>query len=403
MKEKKNHLKSFRNQKEELEYYKLNYLTRTQEISKYESIIKTLTNSNMKLQETLLKNSNPYHLIEKLQKQIEDSKKQKNNSQKNKQVEGVVPIIHEIYIGDPDKFNKEMNNELERARGLIKRYIYLMQQERYNNRSLTNQIEAMKKQIDRISNNTSFIANNNNNYNYNIENNIFDDSISFSDENDTKKKEMDVEILFEDKRNLKRSNTVDIMLRNKRKKVPKLNFRKIMQKYKSPVNIKIKNINSNPDKNSDNNCSNNNDNKDKTIENYKGTIDKYKQKIILLKRQNKFLMNKNNLLLKTLKIYIDDSKNYTKEKEVSMNANINDLSVLSSNIMFGRGTVENINNLSKINKQERININNMKLFDSHNNENEEAIDNINIDGINYRKNKFKLYIKENDKSTKSSS
>ena len=63
MKKQQNNFKSFRNQKEELEFYKLNYLTRTKEISKYESIIKTLTNSNIKLQETLQKNSSPYHLI----------------------------------------------------------------------------------------------------------------------------------------------------------------------------------------------------------------------------------------------------------------------------------------------------------------------------------------------------
>ena len=342
-------------------------------------------------------------IIEKLQKQIEDFKKQKINFQKNKIIDVGQPTIHEIYIGDPNKFNKEMNNELERTRGLIKRYIYLMQQERYNNRNLTSQIEAMKKQIDCVSHNNSFIANNSNKNNSDFEKNLLDDSISFSDENETKKKEMEVEILFEDKRNLKRSNTADIKLRNKRKNVPKLNFRKIMQKYKSPVNIKIQNVNSSVDKKTDNNISNNNENKDKIIENYKNTIDKYKQKIILLKKQNKFLMNKNNLLLKALKIYIDESKSYTQEKDASMNAEINDLSALSSNIMYGKGPVENINNISKINKHEKINIVNMNLFDSHNIENEKVINNINIDGLNHRENKFKSYNKENDKSTKGSS
>ena len=344
-------------------------------------------------------------MIEKLQKQIEDFKKQKNNSQKNKTTEGSPPIIQEIYIGDPDKFNKEMNNELERARGLIKRYIYLMQQERYNNRNLLSQIEVMKKQIESVSNNTSIIANNNNDNSKNEKNN-FDDSISFSDENETKKKEMDVEILFEDKRNLKRSNTTDIKLRNKRKNVPKLNFRKIMQKYKSPVNIKVKNIDSNIDKKSEKNISNNNEekDKDKIIENYKKIIEKYKQKIILLKKQNKFLMNKNNLLFKTLKIYIDDSKHCTNEKDASMNGNINDLSILSGNIMSGKGIVENINNRNKINKNEKINIVvNKNFFNSQDNENEKVVKKINKDGVNYRENKFKLHIKENGKSTKSSS
>ena len=70
MKEKQKTRKSFKNQKEELEYYKLNYKSHMQEILKYESIIKSLTDSNNKLQEILLKNSNENNKKNNEQNQI---------------------------------------------------------------------------------------------------------------------------------------------------------------------------------------------------------------------------------------------------------------------------------------------------------------------------------------------
>ena len=72
--------------------------------------------------------------------------------------------------------------------------------------------------------------------------------------------------------------------------------------------------------------------------------------------------------------------------------------------MSGKGIVENINNRNKINKNEKINIVvNKNFFNSQDNENEKVVKKINKDGVNYRENKFKLHIKENGKSTKSSS
>ena len=93
--------------------------------------------------------------IDVLKKQIENLKK---NSKNNNNI-GVT----EIYIGDPNKFNTEINNELTMSRAIIKKYVYLMQEERENSKKLKNKIEILEDKVTSISNNTSFINSNNNN------------------------------------------------------------------------------------------------------------------------------------------------------------------------------------------------------------------------------------------------
>ena len=66
--------------------------------------------------------------------------------------------VNEIYIGDPDKFNTEMNNELKMSREIIKKYIYFIQSQRENTRKLNNQIQDLKEQISSQKANSSFIT-----------------------------------------------------------------------------------------------------------------------------------------------------------------------------------------------------------------------------------------------------
>ena len=362
-----------------------------------------------------------------LKKQLENYKKSNKNNQL--QNNGYV----EIYIGDPNKFNLEINNELTMSRAIIKKYIYLMQSERENTRKLNNQIQSLQEKISSQKANSSFITptpkfyNSNSNpqlallseiFNQNKpkeeENFDINNNLSESSDSDEEKEDIDLS-------NLKNSNIKE----NKRtktcekvNKVPKLNFKSVEKKYNEPVNIKVIGFH---DDNDDNNINGNNQDENSIlnqryksqIQIYKKTIEKYKEKITKLRKQIRNLIDKNSLLVNTLKIYVNGNNNNKEKKnenDISMTPCVNDASGLSTNsIIFKGGTLENINKLSEINKKMRLNqimtIKNNNINDINNNcdinddtKKEDPLDNIVIND-NYNKTPSK----ETDKITTNSS
>ena len=346
--------------------------------------------------------------INNLKKQIEYLKK--NSKNKNLLNSG----INEIYIGDPNRFNTEINNELTMSRAIIKKYIYLMQEERENTKKLKNKIDTLEDKVTSISNNTSFINNNRKSINLKLElmNEIFNEnnliknnsnegisniSLSFDDSDEDKEVNIDLSLLKNNNiKENKRTNTCE-KIRN----VPKLDFKDVIQNYKKPLNIKvvgINEINSN-DMDLDNDNKILNQKYKSKIQIYKNSIEKYKEKVKKLKNQIKILIEKNSLLINTLKIYINkgnniNNKKQVKNEDISMNNNINEISGLSTNsIIFKGGALENINKLNEINKITRLN----QYKDSLSNNNikkDDPLENIIIKDTNY-----KYTIKESDKIT----
>ena len=303
--------------------------------------------------------------IDYLKKQIEYLKKNtKNNHQNN-------GVVNEIYIGDPNKFNTEINNELTMSRAVIKKYVYLIQQERDNAKILKNKIQKLEDKVTSISTNTSFINNNKNQINNNntpqlnmltdifinnntnnedsnnLENNL---SLSSDDSDDDK---IEVDLSFIKNKNIKENKRTKTC--EKISKVPKLDFNNVVQK--NMPNIKV--IGEKDDILKNNNYDLNDNNGNKLLEQkykaqiqiYKTTIDKYKEKIKKLRKQIRTLIDKNSLLVNTLKIYINNKgsnvNNVKKNNndDVSMNPNVNEISGLSTNsVIFRGGTLENINN-----------------------------------------------------------
>lgn len=346
--------------------------------------------------------------IENLKKQIEILKRNRNN---NSQV-GVT----EIYIGDPNKFNTEINNELTMSRAIIKKYVYMMQEEREKSNKLKNKIETLQDKVTSISTNTSFINSNNhkisNNPQIELLNEIFKDNNlnNNNNEENTENVSISSEDLDEDKDNLdlnyiknkvikenKRTKTCD-----KISKVPKLDFKDVVQNYKNPVNIKV--IGDKEESNNDTNLDAEgtkllNQKYKSQIQIYKKTIDNYKDKIKNLRKQIRTLIDKNSLLINTLKLYVNNKGNniksikQNKNDDISMNNNINEVSGLSTNsIIFKGSPLENINKLNEINKITRIS---QISSDTPNNniKKDNPLDNIII------KDNYKPASKENDKIT----
>ena len=342
--------------------------------------------------------------IENLKKQIESLKKNSKNTNQNS--------VKEIYIGDPNKFNVEINNELTMSRAIIKKYVYLNQQERDNSKILKNKIQKLENKVSSISTNTSFINNtnniNSNNQHFNLITDIFQEnnlnniensnmSLSSDDLDDDKD---NIDLSFIKNKNIKdnkRTKTCE-----KISKVPKLDFKSVIQNYKNPPNIKV--IGDKLEQNSNNNNIDDNilNQKYKSqIDIYKKTISNYKEKINKLRKQIRNLIDKNSLLLNTLKIYMNNKgNNYNfnntkqiKNDDLSMNANINDASGLSTNsIIFKGGTLENINKLNEINKITKLNQINTNI--NNNIKKEDPLDNIIIKDDHY-----KAASKETDKIT----
>ena len=339
--------------------------------------------------------------IESLKKQLEFFKKNaKNNTITNFGV-------NEIYIGDPNKFNIEINNELTMSRAIIKKYIYLNQQERDNTKILKNKIKNLENKVTSISNNTSFI-NQKENFNNpkaatltdifnpidinNEDNNNL--SISLDDSDDDKD---NIDLSFIKNKNLKESKRTKTC--EKIRGVPKLNFQNVVQK--TVPNIKV--IGNKIDNNDIGVDDKLNQKFKSQIDIYKKTIANYKEKINILRKQIRSLIDKNSLLTNTLNMYMNNKginlnvnkNNQIKNNDVSMTPNVNDASGLSSNsIVFKGGTLENINKLNEINKITRLNQINAKLNNNNNFKKEDPLDNIIIKDDHY-----KAASKETDKIT----
>ena len=386
-----------------------------------------IKNENNKTEKFILENKlmEKESQIKNLKRQLERySKINKGNNLEN------IPV-REIYIGDPNTINTEINNELVMSRDIIKKYIYLMQSERQNALKLNYQIKSLQEKISSQKQNSSFIAptpkfnnsnnpqlallselfNQNNNQNYgNIDNY---NNLSLSSDSNDDKDNFDVS-----QKENKRTKTVERL-----SKIPRLNFKKVENKYKEPVQIKVIGYyedNDNIESKDKNENSILNQRYKAQIEIYKKTIDKYKEKVANLRNQIRSLIDKNNLLTNTLKIYfnnpekslnLNNATQNTDNNDISMTPCVNDASGISTNsVIFKGGALENINKLSELNKIKKLNqingiknininiikndINNNIDENKSKNKNEDPFDNIVIKDIYNKKS-----IKETDKIT----
>jgi chromosome segregation ATPase len=177
--------------------------------------------------------------IENLKKQLELFKKNAKNNTTS------IIGVNEIYIGDPNKFNIEINNELTMSRAIIKKYVYLNQQERDNTKILKNKIKNLENKVTSISNNTSFInqkQNMNNPQAYNLTeilnpidiNNEDNNNLSISSDDSDDDKD-NIDLSFIKNKSLKESKRTKTC--EKIRGVPKLNFQNVIQK--NIPNIKV--------------------------------------------------------------------------------------------------------------------------------------------------------------------
>ena len=385
----------------------------------------TIKNEKEKTEKFLYENK-----LKEKESQIYNLKRQLENYKRN--FKNNYNEVKEIYIGDPDKFNTEMNNELKMSREIIKKYIYFIQSQRENTRKLNNQIQDLKEQISSQKANSSFITPtpkfiNSNNPQLALlseifthkkeeeENDINNNTLSESSSSDDEKENIDLS--FIKNKNIKENKDNKENQRNKTvervSKIPKLNFRKVEEKYKEPLNIKRIEDQNIDDNDLINNGGNNSilEQKYKSqIQIYKKSIEQYKEKISKLRKQIRTLIDKNTLLEKTLKMYytnITKNNQNKNDNDISMTPCVNDASGISSNsIIFKGGTLENINKLNEINKKIRLNKimntqddnvgynkdNNEYINDNH--QKEDPLDNIIIND-NY----YKAPSKETDKIT----
>lgn len=258
-----------------------------------------------------------------LQKQLDKIRHNSNNKDK----------VKIVYIGDPNKFNVEMNSELVTTRTLIKKYSALLQREKLTTQKLNSQIKDMENNLKSTGANT-----NKNSNEINVMDCIFsdnDDEEEDFDDNDiddeSDEKELpDEQINFPEK--IKRIQTVE-----NSKGVPKLDLSSVMSKYKVPDNLKvIEGVKKT-------NRSHNDEYVDKLkaqIKIFKTTIVRYKERIKKLRMQISSLKNNNSLLKSMLKNNqgYNGSNNNKEENDVSMNPNVSHLSDR------GNKTIENINN-----------------------------------------------------------
>ena len=301
------------------------------------------------------------------------------------------------------------------SRAIIKKYVYLNQQERDKTKILKNKISNLENKVSSISNNASFInKTDNNNFNNNNKSQIFinqqnnlltdvfnDENINLSYSSDTSEDDTNIDLSFIKNKNIKENKRTKTC---EKSKVPKLDFKNVLNNYKIP-NIKV--IGDKEDANNDNNIIDDKlSQKYKSqIEIYKKTIESYKAKINKLRKQIRTLIDKNSLLTNTLQMYMNTNKGNNnnikkmQNNDISMTPNINDASGLSTNsIIFKGGTLENINKLNEINKLTRLN----QLTGSLNNNNI----NINVikkndplDNIIIKDDHYKAASKETDKIT----
>jgi len=265
----------------------------------------------------------------------------------------------------------------------------------------------LEDKVTSISNNTSFINNNNNktlnNPQIDLINDIFNGNDLIKPENNisvssgfSEEDTDNIDLSFIKNQSLKenkRTKTCD-----KIKKVPKLDLKDVEKNYnKNPINIKVIDPDKEEMKNDEINLDNEgykllNQKYKSQIQIYKKTIDKNKEKINKLRKQIRTLIDKNSLLVNTLKIYMNNKGGSNKKQDVSMNNNVNDYSGLSTNsIIFKGGTLENINKLSEMNKITRLNQIANSGSDNNDMKKDDPLNNIIIKDAHYKNSS-----KEND-------
>lgn len=274
-----------------------------------------------------------------LQKQLEKLKNSNSHNKTSKNNERV------LIIGDPTKFNTEMNTELVATRSLLKKYSALLQNEKITNQKLTSRIKELENAVNLRNVNKT-------NNNIGIIDCVFSDNHS-SDENedDIDMEDSDDDINEEDDKTTfpdkLKNKTISGCANNNSKStnatVPKLDLSSVLSNYKKPDNLKLNIVDKGVNKKS------NRSQHDELIEKlkaqiriFKSTILKYKEKIKKLRQENSSLKNSNRLLRNAIKNddfdnLISNSTNNnsnTKNKinnDVSMTPNINQDSIICGN------------------------------------------------------------------------
>ena len=235
---------------------------------------KQLNQLQLELEEKLNKEKD-YIEKEKQFKFIEENKAKKNENElilKNKKTGN---NKNEIYIGDPNKFNLEMNNELVQTRSLIKKYSHIYHQEKLSSNNLKEKIKELEDTIKKINNG---ILPKKQDTNINLIDCLFsddDDDDFFDDDFDNKNDDDDIQ--FPDKLN----NLVKTNENNSN--IPKLDLSQVLGKYKKLDNLKVI-----ENKNKKSNRSGNGEVIEKLnaqIRIFKQTIQRYKDRIKNLREQ----------------------------------------------------------------------------------------------------------------------
>ena len=257
---------------------------------------------------------------EKQYKFIEENKQKKRENEsilKNKKSNNK----NEIYIGDPNKFNLEMNTELIQSRTLIKKYNHLLQQEKLLSHRLKEKIQELEENIKKINNG---ILPKINDPNIEVIDCLFseDDDDDLDDDYEVKKEE-EQEIQFPDKLNFNRTKTSE-----NNSNIPKLDLSQVLGKYKKPENLKIIDP---PNKISHRSGDGEIIDKFKAqIKIYKQTIQRYKERIKKLRQQVSILRNKNKILETTIKNNSCSNSNRIIIQDESMNVNVSQIGDLNS-------------------------------------------------------------------------
>ena len=258
---------------------------------------------------------------EKQFKFIEENKQKKRENEliiKNKKINNNKNII---YIGDPNKFNVEMNTELTQTRALIKKYNHLLQQEKLISHRLKEKVQELEENIKKINNG---ILPKINDTNIEVIDCLFseDDDDDLDDDFEVKKEE-EQEIQFPDKLNFNRTKTSE-----NNSNIPKLDLSQVLIKYKKPENLKIIDA---PNKITHRSGDGEIIDKFKAqIKIYKQTIQRYKERIKKLRQQVSILRNKNKILESTIKNNSCSNSNRIIIQDESMNVNVSQIGDLNS-------------------------------------------------------------------------
>ena len=286
-------------------------------------ISKTIKSTSIRIRREINKEKD-YIEKEKQFKFIEENKAKKNENElilKNKKTGN---NKNEIYIGDPNKFNLEMNNELVQTRSLIKKYSHIYHQEKLSSNNLKEKIKELEDTIKKINNG---ILPKKQDTNINLIDCLFsddDDDDFFDDDFDNKNDDDDIQ--FPDKLN----NLVKTNENNSN--IPKLDLSQVLGKYKKLDNLKVI-----ENKNKKSNRSGNGEVIEKLnaqIRIFKQTIQRYKDRIKKLREQLSILRNRNKILESTLQN--NYKNNFNNNNDVSMNVN---LSQIEENYYY-----QNVNN-----------------------------------------------------------